>query len=89
MAECVTERQFAEKEGKMHMKKVIKVEGMMCAHCTGRVQKTLEGLAFISGVEMNLEEKSAVVKTDASFDEAVVRAAIADAGYEVTGISEC
>ena len=89
LAECVTERQFAEKEGKMHMKKVIKVEGMMCAHCTGRVQKTLEGLAFISGVEMNLEEKSAVVKTDASFDEAVVRAAIADAGYEVTGISEC
>ncbi|NLL79017.1 MAG: heavy metal translocating P-type ATPase [Clostridiales bacterium] len=74
-----------EKEGNK-MKKVITVDGMMCAHCTGRVQKALEEFSFISSVEMNLEAKTATVETGEDFDAEAVKKAIAEAGYEVTEI---
>lgn len=46
----------AEKKEKKEMKKKISIEGMMCGHCTGRVEKALNGL---SGDEqqVSLEEQ--------------------------------
>lgn len=81
------QKKIIEKEEKS-MKKIITIEGMMCGHCTGRVQKTLEGLAFITNVEMNLEEKTATVETTEEFDAGAVKEAITADGYEVIGIAE-
>ena len=64
------------------MKKTVKIEGMMCMHCVAHVKKALEGLGLTA--EVDLASKSAVVEGEAT-DEAI-RAAITDAGYEVTGI---
>ena len=66
------------------MKKEIVIEGMMCQHCVKSAAKALEAVEGVTGVTVSLEEKQAVVEGTAP-DEAL-RAAIADAGYEVTGI---
>lgn len=69
------------------MKKVLTVEGMMCAHCTGRVQKALEGIDGVDSVAMSLENKTAEVTLSKEVPDDVLKAAVTDAGYEVTGIA--
>lgn len=67
------------------MKKTITIEGMMCAHCTGRVQKALEAVAGVTAVEMSLENKTATVVGE-SLDDKALTEAVTQAGYEVLGI---
>ena len=74
-------------ERKKIMTKVMTIEGMMCGHCTGRVQKALEAVEGVNSVAMSLEEKTASVDMGPEVTDEVLTAAVADAGYEVTGIS--
>ncbi len=74
-----------EREGK-NMTRVILIEGMMCSHCTGRVQKALEALEGVASVTMNLEQKSATVELTDEVSEASLISAVKDAGYEVTAV---
>ena len=77
----------AEKKEKKEMKKKISIEGMMCGHCTGRVEKALNGL---SGVEaqVSLEDKAAYVTLTGEVSDELLRKTVEDAGYEVTGITQ-
>ena len=68
------------------MTKKILIEGMMCSHCTGRVEKALSALEGVSAVEMSLEGKSATVTLSGGVSDEVLTKAVTDAGYEVTGI---
>lgn len=68
------------------MKKTMIIEGMMCAHCTGRVQKALEGIEGVESVAMNLEGKSAEVMLTKDVEDDVLKAAVTEAGYEVVEI---
>ena len=68
------------------MTKVMTIEGMMCGHCTGRVQKALEALEGVSAVTMSLEDKTATVELGAEVADEALTAAVTEAGYEVTGI---
>ena len=65
------------------MKKTLTIEGMMCAHCAAHVTKALNALPGVTAV-VDLDSKSAVVTGDASDD--AIRAAVEDAGYQVTSI---
>ena len=67
------------------MKKTIMIEGMMCSHCTGRVEKALNEL---DGVEatVSLEGKCAEVTMSKPLEDAVLKKEVEDAGYEVTSI---
>lgn len=65
------------------MKKVMTIEGMMCGHCTGRVQKALEAVDGVKAVVMSLEEKTATVELAEEVSEDVLTAAVTQAGYEV------
>ncbi len=76
-----------EEKGESGMKKVITVEGMMCGHCTGRVQKALEAVEGVAGVAMSLEDKTATVELAADVADDTLKAAVSEAGYEVTGIA--
>jgi len=69
------------------MTKVITIEGMMCGHCTGRVQKVLEGISGVAQVTMSLEDKTATVVLAEEVAEDILIAAVTDAGYEVIKIS--
>ena len=69
------------------MKKVVKIEGMMCQHCVAHVTKALQGIEGVTEVEVNLKKKSATIILNAPVqDEAIVNA-VTEAGYEVKKIS--
>ncbi|MDO5520014.1 MAG: heavy metal translocating P-type ATPase [bacterium] len=63
----------------------VSIEGMMCGHCTGTVEKVLKGLAG-DQVEVSLEDKAAYIK-EADLSDEVIKKAITDAGYEVVSIT--
>ena len=68
------------------MTKTVKIDGMMCAHCEGRVKKALEALAGVEKAEPSHEKKAAVLTLSAPVDEAAVKAAVTDAGYDYLGM---
>ena len=73
------------KERDMDMEKTLKIEGMMCAHCEANVKKTLEAFPFISEAVVSHDSGTAIVSLSGDFDEAVVKAAIEDKGYNYIG----
>ncbi len=70
------------------MTKVINIEGMMCNHCTGTVQKALEAVEGVKAVTMSLEQKNATVELASDVADEVLTKAVVDAGYEVKGVTE-
>ena len=76
-----------EKERTNTMTKVISIEGMMCNHCTGTVQKALEAVEGVKAVTMSLEQKNATVELASDVSDEVLTKAVVDAGYEVKGIT--
>ena len=72
------------KEDLIMTKKII-IEGMMCEHCTGRVEKALRAVSGVTDVVMSLEEKSATVTADGTGDNEL-KDAVTEAGYEVVSI---
>ena len=76
-----------EKERTNTMTKVISIEGMMCNHCTGTVQKALEAVEGVTAVTMSLEQKNATVDMAGDVADEVLTRAVTDAGYEVKGVT--
>ena len=76
-----------EKERTNTMTKVISIEGMMCSHCTGTVQKALEAVEGVKAVTMSLEQKNATVELASDVADEVLTKAVVDAGYEVKGVT--
>lgn len=65
---------------------VLKINGMKCENCAGRVKKAVQSLAGVNEVAINLEAKTATVTYDASqIDPAGMASAIENLGhgYEV------
>ncbi len=69
--------------GNTAMAKTMKIEGMMCAHCSGRVEKALNDLPGVTAT-VDLEAGTATVNGDVA-DEALTKA-VTDAGYTVVSI---
>ena len=67
------------------MKKELMIEGMMCQNCVKHVTHALEGILGAADVQVSLEDKKATVPESVT-DEAL-KAAVTEAGYEVTGIT--
>jgi len=57
------------------------VPGMHCAHCERAVSEELAAVPGVDSVEVDLERKLVVVR-GAPLDDAALRAAIEEAGYE-------
>lgn len=73
------------KERNNLMKKTIHIDGMMCNHCTGRVDKVLNA---VDGVEatVSLEDKCAYVTLSKDIADSELKSLIENEGYTVTGI---
>ena len=69
------------KKGQNEMKKILTIDGMMCAHCQMNVQKTLLALDGVTDAAVDLEKKQAAVTLSTDVPEQVFRDAVADAGY--------
>ena len=73
-------------KGDNNMTKTLKIEGMMCSHCVAHVKKALESVEGVNGVDVSLENKSAVVTLSKSVDDSVLTTAVKDEGYDVVSI---
>ncbi len=73
---------------KNKIKKTVHVEGMSCNHCVDHVKSALESVNGISGVKVDLDSKTAVVKCLQEVNNSDIESAVKDAGYEVTSIEE-
>lgn len=69
------------------MTKTMKIDGMMCSHCEGRVKQSLEGLAQVSQAEVSHEKGTAVVTLTAEVSNDVLKKTVEDQGYNVISIS--
>lgn len=76
-----------QREEKQTMTTTLNIEGMMCAHCQGRVEKALKEVPGVTEVTVNLEAKNAVVTAEDGVSTDTLKAAVVDAGYEVTSVA--
>ena len=74
-----------EYKGETNMKKEMLIEGMSCMHCSGRVEKALNGLDGVNA-KVDLEKKTAYVDLSKDVSDADLTKAVTDAGYEVVSI---
>ena len=68
------------------MKYLLKIDGMMCAHCTGRVEKALLGTRGVLSVAVSLDDKCATVETKDKVKPDALKKAVETAGYTVTEV---
>ena len=74
------------KKGEKIMVKTVNVEGMMCQHCVKHVHDALVKVEGVKNADVSLENKCAKVEYEGNVTDDALKAAVTDAGYEVTGI---
>ena len=68
------------------MEKTIRIEGMMCEHCEATVKKTLEKIDGVTEAKVSHKDGTAIVSLSADVADDVLKAAVEDKDYTVTGI---
>ena len=68
-------------KGSSEMKKVLIVDGMMCAHCQAHVQKALAGVEGVTEAVVDLESKKATVTLAQDVADQALLDAVTEAGY--------
>jgi copper chaperone len=61
------------------------VTGMTCGRCATSVTEEVSQVPGVTAVEVDLASGGLTVTSEAPVDEAAVRAAVEEAGYEVAG----
>ena len=61
------------------------VKGMTCGHCVNAVTTELSNLDGVSKVDVDLESGNVIVTSDEPLEADTVRAAVDEAGYELSG----
>jgi copper chaperone CopZ len=59
------------------------VTGMTCAHCVSSVTEEIQELPGVENVDVVLETGTLTVTSSQSLDDAAVRAAVEEAGYQL------
>ena len=80
------EEKTTTKKEKETMKKTMKIEGMMCAHCEAAVRKALEAIPEVVDAEVSHTAGTAVVTLQSPVDDAALKKAVEDKDYKVLGI---
>jgi copper chaperone CopZ len=60
------------------------VTGMTCGHCVSSVQEEVSEVPGVRDVRVELETGLLTVSAEGEVDAAAVRAAVAEAGYQVS-----
>ena len=71
-----------KKENKMKTV-TIKIEGMMCPHCSGRVKGLLEASSAVEAADVSHERADAIITLKADIETEELCKIIEDAGYKV------
>ena len=78
---------YKSKKDDNAMTKTMKIDGMMCSHCEGRVKQCLEGLSQVSAADVSHEKGTAVVTLTAEVSNDVLKKTVEEQGYNVISIS--
>lgn len=62
---------------------IVKIKGMTCGHCEGRVTKELLSIPGVSSVVASAEKATAVITADQQLTSAQIDSAVVAAGYSV------
>ena len=68
------------------MEKKMKIEGMKCIHCKANVEKTLGSVDGVISAEVNLEEKTAVIRMENNISDQVLMDAVSAKGFTPVGM---
>ena len=79
------DRKIKAAKEKKKMEKTMKIEGMMCPHCSGRVKKVLEALPEVDEAVVSHEAGTAVLTLNAPVADDVLKKTVEDQGYTVVG----
>ena len=69
------------------MEKTMIVEGMSCGHCSARVKQALEAVNGVSSADVDLDSGTVQIALSGAVDDASLRQAVEDAGYDVVALS--
>ena len=75
-----------ESKEEFPMTRVMKIEGMMCAHCEATVKKTLEAIPGVESAEVSHEKGEATVTLSEPVANGVLKKAVEDKDYKVISI---
>ena len=64
------------------MEKRMLIDGMKCMHCKASVEKALTSVPGVSAAEVNLEEKTAVIRMDTEVEDQALMNAVKAKGFE-------
>ncbi|WP_326799517.1 heavy-metal-associated domain-containing protein [Streptomyces sp. NBC_01808] len=64
---------------------VFTVSGMTCAHCEASVTKEISALPGVTSVKADAATGTVSVRAGTALDDAQVRGAVEEAGYELVG----
>ncbi|MFA4932357.1 MAG: heavy metal-associated domain-containing protein [Caldisericia bacterium] len=70
------------------MKKLIKVQGMVCRHCVMHITEALKEVPGVTDVVVGLEAGTATVDTNAPVTDEALAAAITDVGYTPGAVTD-
>jgi len=65
----------------------VKIDGMMCGMCEAHVNDVIRRTFQVKKVSSSHSKGQTVIESEAPLDEAALRKAIADTGYQVTAVS--
>ena len=69
------------------MKKIIKIEGMHCPKCKGRVENALNEIENVSA-KVDLEKKTATVSIKGEIADNILIEAVTELGFQVVSIEK-
>ncbi len=59
------------------------ITGMTCGSCVRHVKEAIDGVDGVIDVDIDFENRRAIVTSDADLDDDAVKAAVEEAGYGV------
>lgn len=60
------------------------VTGMTCGHCVSSVTEEVQEVSGVEAVDVVLETGALTVTSEGPIDDAAIRAAVEEAGYQLT-----
>ncbi len=70
----------------LYMKKIVKIEGMCCEHCSARVEKALSAVTNVVSADVKLKKKLAVLRSREEVSDEEIKRVVEEAGYSVVSI---
>lgn len=69
------------------MRKKLLIDGMSCMNCVRHLKEALqEDISGVKVIDVNLEEKFALIEVEENVTDEMIKDVILDLGYELKGI---